>query len=100
MAEWLTLDAAAALIPHQAQVALGGSHHMAPLGLIKALIRRKVKGLYLITAPTGGFGVELLAAAGAIKKIETAQVSLGELGLAPAFRRAAESGRLEVLDSS
>lgn len=100
MARWLNLEEAAALVPDGAKVALGGAHRMSPLALVKALIRRRVKDLHLITTATGGFGVELLAAAGALAKVETAQVSLGELGLAPAFRQGVEAGRIEVLDAS
>ena len=100
MAEWIGPEEAAELAVDGAKVALGGSHRMAPMGLVRALVRKGVTGLHLITTPTGGFGAELLAAAGALAVVETAQVSLGELGLAPAFRKGAEEGRIRILDAS
>ena len=100
MAEWIRLKRAAELVPDGSSLALGGSHRMAPLALVRALIRRGAKDLYLITTPTGGFGVELLAAAEALDTVESAQVSLGEFGIAPAFRKGVEAGRIHVMDGS
>ncbi len=100
MAEWISLDEAAGLVPDGASLALGGSHRLAPLALIKAIVKNGVRDLHVITTPTGGFGAELLAAGGAVKVAETAQVSLGEFGLAPAFRRGAEEGRIHIVDGS
>ncbi len=100
MAEWISLEEAAGPVSQGSKLALGGSHRLAPLALIKEVIRKGVSGLHLVTTPTGGFGAELLAAAGAISKAETAQVSLGEFGLAPAFRQGVEEGRIHVIDGS
>jgi len=100
MAAWIEMNEAAALVPDGSKVALGGAHCMSPLALVGAIIHRGVKGLHLITAPTGGLGVELLVVAGAVARLETAQISLGEFGLAPAFRRGVEEGRVHVLDAS
>ena len=100
MAEWISVKDAAGMVPDGSSLALGGSHRMAPLALIKALAARGVGDLHLITTPAGGFGAELLAAAGALAKAETAQISLGEFGLAPAFRKGVEEGKIQVLDSA
>lgn len=100
MAEWITAEQAAGMVPDRAKLALGGSHRMAPMALIKALAVQGVRELHLITTPTGGFGAELLAASGAVRKAETAQISLGEFGLAPAFRQGVEEGRIQVMDGS
>jgi len=100
MAEWISPREAAALATNGAKLALGGSHRMAPMALVRALVKRGLRDLHLITTPTGGFGAELLAAAGALAVVETAQISLGELGLAPAFRKETEEGRLRILDAS
>jgi glutaconate CoA-transferase subunit A len=100
MAEWISPREAAELVNDGAKLALGGSHRMAPMALVRALVGRGLSRLHLITTPTAGFGAELLAAAGALETVETAQVSLGELGLAPAFRKGAEEGRFKVLDAS
>ncbi len=100
MADWITLEEAAGMVPDKSKLALGGSHRLAPMALVKALAGQGVKDLHLITTPTGGFGAELLAAAGALQKAETAQISLGEFGLAPAFRKGVEEGKIHVADGS
>lgn len=92
---WLTLAEAAALIPSGAAVAIGGSMSMAPMALIRAMIRRGVQDLALITVPTGGLNIDLLIGAGAAARLHFAQVVLDEFGMAPNFRRAVESGTLE-----
>ncbi len=103
MAAWLTKVEAEGMlgtVSAGARVALGGGASMAPVGLIKALLAGQARDLHLITAPTGGFGVELVIASGRAAVVETAQVSLGELGMAPAFRQEVEGGRLKVFDAS
>lgn len=66
----------------------------------RALIRRGVRDLTLVTVPTSGFQAELLIAAGCVATVETSGVSLGEVGPAPAFARAVTSGRLGIRDST
>ncbi len=100
MAQWISLEETAGLVPDRISLALGGAHRMAPLALIKEVIKRGIRDLHLITTPTGGFGAELLLAAGAVTKVETAQVSLGEFGIAPAFRQAAEKQGVPVKEGS
>lgn len=97
---WISIEEAADLVKDESTLALGGAHRMAPVALVAAVAKRGLTGLRLITTPTGGFAAELLLASGAVSAIESAQVSLGELGLAPAFRKGAESGDLNVLDTS
>ncbi len=94
------LDEAAELVADGSLVAIGGAHRMEPVALTKALIRRGVRDLHVVTGPTGGFSVELLAAGNALAVVETAQVSLGELGLAPAFRQGVEEGLIKTVDAS
>lgn len=93
--QWLKLAEAAALIPSGARVAVGGSMSMAPMALIREMIRRGVKELTLITVPTGGLNIDLLIGAGATARLYFAQIFLDEFGMAPNFRRAVESGALE-----
>ena len=64
MAQWISLEQAAGMVPDGASLALGGAHRMAPLTLIRELIKKGTRELHLITTPTGGFGAELLLAPG------------------------------------
>jgi glutaconate CoA-transferase, subunit A len=66
----------------------------------RALIRRGVKGLHLITLPTSSLQADLLIGAGALVSIETSAVSLGEFGPAPRFTAAMTAGTLQIKDST
>ena len=73
---------------------------MEPISLIIGLIKHNIKDLHIVTCPTGGLAVDFLIASNLVKTIETAQVSLGEFGMAPAFRSAVEKGLVKPMDAS
>ncbi|MGI5132894.1 CoA transferase subunit A [Pseudonocardia sp. CA-107938] len=94
-----TPEEAVADIPDGATIALGGVHsHNSPMALVNALIRRGVKDLELIPTPSGGPPVDMLIAAGCVRKLHVSYVGLEFLGLAPNFRRAAEQGTIEIVE--
>jgi glutaconate CoA-transferase, subunit A len=66
----------------------------------RALIRRGVKRLDLITLPTASMQADMLIGAGSVACIETSAVSLGEFGPAPRFAAAVTSGALRVKNST
>ncbi len=68
------------------------------MDLVRALIRRGARNLTVVTAAVNGIQADLLIAAGCVKKIISPYVALEELGLAPAFRRAAERRQIEVVE--
>lgn len=70
------------------------------MAVTRALVRRGAKRLKLVTLPTGGMQTDILIGAGCLSAIETSGVSLGEFGYAPCFRRAVESGKLDILDAT
>jgi len=72
----------------------------APMEAVRALIRSGVKDLHLITVPTNGWATEWLVGAGAVKRVETSGVSLGEFGGAPRFNEAVNTGAVEVRDAT
>ena len=65
-----------------------------PLSLVRAIARSGVKDLTIETF-AGGFDVEILIAAGAVRCVSTSHVGLDHFGLAPAFRAARESGAVK-----
>ncbi|MDO8211027.1 CoA transferase subunit A [Conexibacter sp. CPCC 206217] len=96
----LSLSEAAALIPDGAELALGGhTLRRHPMALIHELIRQGRRELRLL-GWNNGIDVELLVAAGAVASVETSCVSLSQFGLGPAYRRAAQSGRIAIVDHS
>jgi glutaconate CoA-transferase subunit A len=66
----------------------------------RALIRRGVKRLHLITLPAAGLQADLLIGAGCVAVIETSAVSLGEFGPAPRFTAAVMGGGIRVKDAT
>jgi glutaconate CoA-transferase subunit A len=94
-----SVEAAAALIPNGASLGLGGIHaHNGPMALIREIVRQGARDLTLIPNVSVGLPAELLIAAGLVKCIYASYVGLEHHGLAPAFRRAAEAGEIEVRD--
>lgn len=105
-APFIPLADLAALVPDGASVTLHkGDEPDVPMALAKALIRRGVRGLHLVTLPTAaypasGMMVDLLIGAGCVASVETSGISLHELGAAPRFSQAVKTGRLRVLDAT
>ena len=65
-----------------------------------ALIRRGIRRLHIVACPQTGLQTDLLIGAGCVETVESAGVSLGEVGLAPRFREWVQQGRLRMLDST
>ncbi|GGP04269.1 hypothetical protein LDL08_30345 [Nonomuraea glycinis] len=94
-----TPEEAVAGIPDGATIALGGVHsHNGPMALVNALIRRGARDLELIPTPSAGAPVDMLIAAGCVRKLHVSYVGLEFLGMAPNYRRAAESQSIEIVE--
>jgi glutaconate CoA-transferase subunit A len=94
------LEAAAATVSDGDHVALGGLwNHNAPCALVRELVRLGRRELTLSAGPAAGIAVDLLIAGGGVTRAYLANVTFEHLGLAPAFRRAVESGALELIES-
>ncbi|MBI3092549.1 MAG: hypothetical protein HYY96_17970 [Candidatus Tectomicrobia bacterium] len=95
-----TLREAVTEVPQGAFIVMAGTNDMAPMALVRELVRQRKRGLRVITAPTGGLNVDLLIGAGCLASLELSAVSLGEFGAAPHFRRAAETRSLDLRDTT
>jgi glutaconate CoA-transferase, subunit A len=71
-----------------------------PMEATRALIRRGVKQLHLVTLPTSSLQADLLIGAGCVATLETSAVSLGEFGLAPRFTAAILAGTIAMKDAT
>jgi len=69
-----------------------------PMGAMRQLIRMGARDLTIIPTPSTGLAIDLLIAAGCVKKVFASYVGLEFLGLAPNYRRAAEQGTVEISD--
>lgn len=67
-----------------------------PMALVREILRSNLTDLTIVAY--GGADVGMLAAAGKIKKLVFAFVSLDAIPLEPWFRKARESGSIEVLE--
>jgi len=88
MTEFLSLEALAARIPDGSLLAIPPDHVGVAMAATRALLRRGVRHLRLLTVPTSGLQADLLIGAGAVAEIETAGVMLGEAGAAGRFTAA------------
>lgn len=90
------LAALAGLVPDGSTVGLGGawlSSH--PLAAVRELVQAGRRDLHVVSL-TGSLDVDILVGAGAVRALSFCFVSLGPFGLAPCFRRVAESGAVEL----
>lgn len=96
----MTIEQAAALVPDGSTVAIGGlSMNCSPMAMVRELIRQGRRDLSVV-AIVNGMAVDWLIAGGCVRRVVTALVSFEGIGLAPHFRRAAESGAIEVEEYS
>ena len=95
---FVTLEALAAEVEDGARLSVGG-HHFArlPIAALRAVVKAGAKNLRYF-AWAGGLPLELLLEAGAVAEIDICFSGLDIFGLAPRFRKVAESGRLPVHD--
>ena len=95
-----SLSEAAARVTDGALVALGGGLcSRLPMALVRELIRQGRRDLHLVGS-AHSVDVDLLIAAGAVKVCEESYVGFEQdLGLAPAYRRAVETGTIEMRES-
>ncbi|MCU0987904.1 MAG: CoA synthetase [Acetobacteraceae bacterium] len=96
----LDLDALAARVPDGALVALPPDNSLSPVALVAALIRRGVRNLHVLGVPVSGFATDLLIGAGAVARLTTSAVTLGEAGFAPRFTAAMKAGTLPITDAT
>ncbi len=96
-----TLADAVALVRDGDTVALGGGLcARLPMALVRELVRQGRRGLRVVGS-AHSIDVDLLICVGAVAVCEESYVGFEQdLGLAPGYRRAAESGTVEVRESS
>jgi glutaconate CoA-transferase subunit A len=95
-----TLDEALAPIRDGSMLAVPRESSGVAMAATRALIRRGVKRLHLVTLPTSSLQADLLIGAGAIETLETSAVSLGEFGPAPRFTAVMLAGAVKMRDAT
>ncbi len=93
-------EAVQRFLPPDRAVAVGGMHmHNAPMALIREAVRKGVRIGTLMTSPSASIQADLPIAAGLVREVLCSYIGFEHLGLAPAFRRMAESGQLRVREA-
>ena len=95
-----SLDEALTPIRDGAMLAVPREISGVAMAATRALIRRGVERLHLVTLPTSSLQADLLIGAGAIETLETSAVSLGEFGPAPRFTAAMIAGTIHMKDAT
>jgi glutaconate CoA-transferase, subunit A len=95
-----SLDEALAPIGDGCMLAVPRESSGAAMAATRALIRRGIKRLHLVTLPTSSLQADVLIGAGCVETLETSAVSLGELGPAPRFTAAVLSGAIKMRDAT
>jgi len=95
-----TLDEALTPVTDGAMLAVPRETSGVAMAATRALIRRGVKRLHLVTLPTSSLQADLLIGAGCVETLETSAVSLGEFGPAPRFNSAILAGAIRMRDAT
>jgi len=89
---------AAAMVRDGMTIYVGGfvnSSH--PMAIVREIIRRGARNLTAVGAATSSMEIDLLIAAGVVRKVITAYVGIeGHIPMGPFYRAGAESGDLDV----
>lgn len=93
----LPLRELAALVPDGASVALGGSFlHRGPFAFVRELIRQGRKNIEVVKQ-SPGYDIDILCRAGVATRARAGIVAMeGNFGLAPWYRKAVETGALQL----
>ncbi|MBT5675796.1 MAG: CoA synthetase, partial [Rhodospirillaceae bacterium] len=81
----VTVEELAARVVDGAMVAVPPDYSFVAMAATRALIKRGARDLHLLAVPQSGIQADMLIGAGCVSLVETAAVSLGELGSAPRF---------------
>jgi glutaconate CoA-transferase subunit A len=93
------VDSLAARVADGAKVAVFKDGAV-PMDLGRALVRKGVRDLHIVTVPTSGLLADMLIGAGCVATVETSGVTLGEYGQAPCFGRAVKGSTIRIMDAT
>lgn len=98
MSKIVSLEAALDVVKDGMTLGIGGWIFLGqPMTLVRGLIRKGVRNLRLMPSP-GSVAPDMLIGAGCVRETACVFISFEHLGLAPNFRRAAQSGTVKVLE--
>ncbi|BBI31132.1 CoA transferase subunit A [Cohnella abietis] len=94
--KFTTLQQAVEWVSDGMVVAISGNMDMSPMSFIRELIKAGKKNIQLICIGSSGINADILLGSDSLRSVEFSQISLGEFGFAPHFRRRLEEGSIET----
>jgi glutaconate CoA-transferase subunit A len=94
------LDNALIPIADGAKLVIPADYAGVAMEATRALIRRGVRRLHLVTLPTSSLQAELLIGAGCVATVETSAIGFGELGSGPRFTDAVLKRTIALKDAT
>lgn len=94
------LETAISAVADGCKLAVPADYAGVAMEATRALIRRGVRRLHLVTLPASSLQAELLIGAGCVATLETSAVGFGELGSAPRFTAAVLAGTVALKDAT
>lgn len=96
----ISLQEAGKIIAGKKTLSLAGSQVVnSPMALIREAIRAGVNGLTVIPAIDASMAIDMMIAAGIVNTIIVSYIGFETLGLAPAFRHAAENKTINIIEA-
>ena len=96
----MSREEAVGLIKDGDLVTTGGvCFHRVPMELIREIIRQGKKDLSIVDREPA-IGFDLLIGAGSVKSVRFAMLGFELLGFAPNYRKAAEAGKIEIIEDT
>lgn len=94
------LDAALTAITDGQMLAIPADYAGVAMEATRALIRRGIRQLHLVTLPASSLQADLLIGTGCVTTVETSAIGFGELGSAPRFTSAVMNGTIALKDAT
>lgn len=96
----VAIDELVSKITDGTKLAIPADYAGVSMAATRALIRKGVKGLHLVGAPTTGLQAELLIGAGCVRILESSALTMGEYGPAPRFTKSVREGNVKLVDAT
>jgi glutaconate CoA-transferase, subunit A len=95
----IPLEEAASWVEDGMTVSISGQHiNNRPNAAVWEMIRQGRKNLTIVPTDGGGYPIDMLIGANAVKKVYSSYIGLDYVGVAPNFRRYAEAVKLSIVD--
>jgi glutaconate CoA-transferase subunit A len=100
LSKFQNLEDVVSLVGSYDFIAISGDMKMSPMSFIREMVRQKIQDVTLLFPGAAAINADFLIGARVARQVEFSQISLGEFGFAPNFRREVEMYGLRCVDHS